>query len=103
MRYARRVDANLDEIVSEFERQGCVIDRTNSRWDLTVQYAGLTMLVEVKDGAKPPSARKLTPAEEKTHARMMVRIVKDKGQAAECAAVLRTWAGFIRAGFLREL
>lgn len=89
----------MDEIVTEFLRAGCAVDRTNARWDLTVQYAGLTMLVEVKDGAKPPSARKLTKAEEKTHARLMVRVVKDREQARECVAVLTRWSEAIRKYF----
>lgn len=46
---ARRVDANHSEIAEEFERQGCIVHRTNSDWDLTVQLYGLTTLVEVKN------------------------------------------------------
>jgi hypothetical protein len=33
--------------------------------DLLVGYNGYTLLLEVKDGNKPPSARELTPAEAK--------------------------------------
>ncbi len=73
---ARRTDANLTDIVAAYRRAGCIVDITNGRWDLTVQYRGLTELVEVKDGAKSPSRRKLTRAEEKTHATMAVRIVQ---------------------------
>lgn len=99
MRYARRVDANLDEIVTEFERAGCAVDRTNRDWDLTVQFGGMTLLVEVKDGRKPPSARKLTRREVKTHAKLMVRIVNDKSQAREAALVLMRWCEATRQYF----
>ena len=33
--------------------------------DLLVGFRGQTFLLECKDGEKPPSARKLTPAEQK--------------------------------------
>lgn len=35
--------------------------------DLIVGYKGNTLLLEVKDGNKPPSARALTPNEKKFH------------------------------------
>lgn len=35
--------------------------------DLLVGYRGTTYLLEVKDGAKPPSARELTPAQIEWH------------------------------------
>lgn len=86
---ARRTDANLREIVAAYRKLGAVVDVTNARWDVTVQVGGLTDLVEVKDSAKPPSKRKLTPAEEKTHAVMMIRIVTGLDQVADHVAALR--------------
>jgi hypothetical protein len=67
-KYARRVDANQDQIVSALRACGAtvrVISQGDGIPDLLVGYRGYTMLLEVKDGRKPPSARELTPAEEK--------------------------------------
>jgi len=36
-------------------------------WDLLCWYNGHTLLLEIKDGTKPPSARRLTDAEQKFH------------------------------------
>jgi hypothetical protein len=36
-------------------------------FDLLCWYNGRTLLLEIKDGSKPPSARRLTPAEQKFH------------------------------------
>lgn len=85
---ARRTDSNLTEIVKAYRKLGCRVDVTNMRWDLTVQFGGLTDLVEVKDGAKPPSARKLTEAEEKTHETLMIRMVMSIEQVADHVAAL---------------
>lgn len=49
--YANKVDANQDAIAAEYERRGCEVHRTNRDWDLTVQKAGITDLVEVKNPA----------------------------------------------------
>lgn len=65
---ARRVDANHAEIVAAFRQLGYSVADTsrlgNGFPDLVVAKAGRTVLVEVKDGAKPPSARKLTEDEQ---------------------------------------
>ena len=60
---ARRVDANLSEIVAAFRKLGCSVWVCNSEVDLVIGYGGISALVEVKDGSKPPSHRKLTPAQ----------------------------------------
>ena len=88
-RYARRTDANLTDIVKAYRQLGACVHVTNGAWDLTVSYAGITDLVEVKDGSKPPSARKLTPAESKLHDKMMIRIVMGLDNVAEHVAALR--------------
>ena len=58
-------DGNHKEIVKAFRDSGCtVLDLASVGGgcpDLLVGYGGRNILVEVKDGSKPPSARKLTP------------------------------------------
>lgn len=64
---ACRVDANQPEIVDEFRKLGCSVEPTH--WyadgfpDCFVGVAGFNILVEIKNGKKPPSARKLTKFE----------------------------------------
>jgi len=68
MRYANRIDANQNEIVEALRKQGAtvrIISQGDGIPDLLVGYLGQTLLFEVKDGNKPPSARKLTEAEQK--------------------------------------
>lgn len=63
----RRVDANQAEIVTALRRLGCTVMSIasvgNGCPDLVIGVQGRNVLLEVKDGRKPPSARKLTPAE----------------------------------------
>ena len=63
------MDANHAEVVEAFRRLGFAVadlSRLGSGIpDLAISRAGRTALVEVKDGDKPPSARKLTPDEER--------------------------------------
>jgi hypothetical protein len=42
-----------------------IVTQGNGLPDLLVGFRGMTILMEVKDGQKVPSARKLTPAEQK--------------------------------------
>ena len=69
MKYATRHDANHTPITDAYRKAG-VWFRSVSRalglgCDLLARHVeGYVVLIEVKDGEKPPSARKLTPAEE---------------------------------------
>jgi hypothetical protein len=68
MRYANRIDANQGRIVEALRGAGAyvrIISQGDGIPDLLVAYKGYTILMEVKDGDKPPSARKLTEAEQK--------------------------------------
>jgi hypothetical protein len=67
MRRAARVDENQGLIVKALRACGAtvrVISQGDGIPDLLVGYRGHTILMEVKDGNKPPSARQLTPAEQ---------------------------------------
>jgi hypothetical protein len=69
MRRAARRDDNEKEIIAAMRAEGAYVKQINDEglFDLLVNYRGETMLIEVKDGAKPPSARRLTDAEQKFH------------------------------------
>jgi Holliday junction resolvase len=68
MRYANRIDANQNEIVTALRKVGAyvrIVTMGDGVPDLLVGYRGYTILLEVKDGNKTPSQRKLTAAEQK--------------------------------------
>ena len=68
MRRANRIDDNQNDIVTALRKAGAyvrVISQGEGIPDLLVGFRGETMLMEVKDGNKPPSARALTDAEKK--------------------------------------
>lgn len=71
MRTAAKVDANQPEIVAALRSVGATVQTLHAVGqgcpDLLVGFRGQTYAVEVKDGRKPPSARKLTPAQEQWH------------------------------------
>jgi Holliday junction resolvase len=67
MRHNPRKDRNHNEIKEFFELQGCTVwDAAGGHGgipDLIIGFGNVTILVEVKDGKKPPSERKLTGAQ----------------------------------------
>lgn len=73
MRRAAKADANQPIIVAALRRCGFVVAHCHTVGggfpDLVIARRGWTGLVEVKDGSKPPSARKLTPDEAEFHAK----------------------------------
>ena len=88
MSWAKKVDDNQKEIVKTFRALGANVAVTSSAGDgfpdLTVQYRYPgrrchnleTLLVEVKDGNKPPSRRKLTPEQKTFHTIFNCHIVE---------------------------
>jgi len=69
MRRAARRDTGEPEIIKALRDCGAYVKVINDEgtFDLLVWYLGHTLLLEVKDGTKPPSARRLTDAEQKFH------------------------------------
>ena len=69
---ACKVDDNQREIVKKLRKiPGVTVSITSALGDgfpdIVVGYKGVNHLIEIKDGSKPPSRRKLTPAEGKFH------------------------------------
>ena len=91
---ARRVDANHAEIISTFRRCGFgVLDLSRVGCgcpDLLVAKFGKTKLIEIKDGNKPASARKLTPDEQRFHGSWggIVQVINSVDEALE---MIQAW------------
>ena len=67
-RRAAKVDDNQKEIVALFRELGwtvLIISQLKNCCDIIVSKSGRTVAVEIKDGAKPASARKLSDGEVK--------------------------------------
>lgn len=71
MRRAAKVDANQEQVVSALRVAGVQVLSLAALGkgvpDLLCAFHGRLVLLEVKDGRKPPSARKLTPDQELFH------------------------------------
>lgn len=66
MRRAAKVDDNQPQIVKALRRSGAFVILTSqlkNAFDLLVIYRGIIYIVEVKDGEKVKSKRKLTEGE----------------------------------------
>ena len=64
-RRAAKVDANQKQVVKALRDAGATVQHLHAVGagcpDLLVGFRAINYLMEVKDGHKPPSARKLTP------------------------------------------
>lgn len=71
MRRAARVDVNQPEIVKALRKVGATVASLAAVGDgvpdLLVGFQGRTVLIEVKDGSKPKSARQLTDEQIEWH------------------------------------
>jgi hypothetical protein len=68
----KKVDANQKELMTKLRTiPGITVASTHTIGkgfpDIVIGYKGLNYLVEIKDGTKPPSQRKLTKDEEIFH------------------------------------
>lgn len=92
MRHAARIDANQEQIVSALRAMGAtvrIVTQGNGLPDLLVGFRGVTILMEVKDGQKVPSARKLTPAEQRFFDEWRGGIVAIVNSVDEAIALLK--------------
>jgi hypothetical protein len=71
MRRAARIDANQNEVVQVLRDVGASVAITSMVGkgfpDIVVGFRGRNYLIEIKDGSKPPSKRKLTSDEREWH------------------------------------
>ena len=87
MRRAAAIDANQTAIVAALRRAGASVELLHRVGagcpDLLIGIHGRNWLVELKDGAKPPSKRALTPDQVEWHEawRGQVVVVKNVREA----------------------
>ncbi len=91
---AAKVDDNQRAIVAALRERGATVQLLHAVGrgcpDLLVGYRGMNLLIEVKDGRKPPSARQLTPDQIIWHRAWVgqVEVVESTDQAR----LLLAWA-----------
>ncbi|MCU4576111.1 hypothetical protein ACMHYC_10865 [Acinetobacter courvalinii] len=87
MRRAAKIDANQTEIVKALRQVGASVQSLASTGkgcpDLLVGFRGVNWLLEIKDGQKVKSARKLTPDQIEWHESWcgQVHVIEDIDQA----------------------
>lgn len=92
---AARIDANQPEIVKALRAAGCTVEHLHQVGrgcpDLLCAVGNQVFLIEVKDGAKPPSAQKLTPDQVIWHAEWKadVHVVNSVDGAIQVAAIYK--------------
>lgn len=86
MTFAKRTDANQLDIVLALRQVGASVQPLHMVGqgcpDLLVGVRGINLVLEIKDGTKPPSAQRLTPDEANWHALwrgqlLIVRSIKE--------------------------
>ena len=93
------VDANQSEIVAALRKAGCSVTPTHQAGkgfpDLAVGHRGKTYLIEVKDGEKAPSRRKLTDDQVRWHGQWLGHkaVVCNVAEALEAVGIVAGEAG----------
>jgi hypothetical protein len=90
---AAKIDANHRQIQALFEAHGVRWKSTAALpgfCDAVAQVGNRTALIEIKDGTKRPSARKLTPAQVAFHRDWLVFLVTNETRAIEVIAWLKS-------------
>lgn len=80
---------------------GCSVNvRNDDMADLDIGYGGLSMIVEVKDGAKPPSRRKLTTNQLRKRESWTggIYLIQSLTDAQSAADTLRRWKAKLQRG-----
>lgn len=99
MRRAAKVDANHGEIVKALRDHGCMVTDLsgvgNGVPDILVWIPAFRrwIVIEIKDGAKPPSERRLTPDQEKWHKKHTGCLVYVVTSAEEAIAAVQHFEG----------
>lgn len=95
MRLDARTDDNQNEIVQALRAIGASVAITSALGsgfpDIVAGYRGVNYLIEIKDGSKPPSRRKLTPDEQRFHDlwRGTVIVVNDIDEALKAVGAIQ--------------
>lgn len=91
MRLAARTDDNQNRVVNALRRAGCQVLSLSAVGkgccDLLVNRAGIIHMLEVKDGNKSPSRRRLTRFQVLFHQNWPVKVVTSEEEALEAVGV----------------
>jgi hypothetical protein len=88
-KHAARADDNQKALVADLRSLGCSVQHLHTVGqgcpDILVGFRGRNILMEIKDGNKPPSRRRLTDDEQEWHQlwRGQVCVVKNLNEAME--------------------
>jgi len=90
-----KVDDNQSEIVDALRKAGCSVTITSGQADgfpdIVVGFRDINYLIEIKDGSKVPSKRKLTPDQVKWHKRWngKAHVVKNVTEAFKVVGLMK--------------